>query len=138
MSKKFDQSETRPYKSIFKEGYIMPGPYIAELIFKKRAEFFNSGRCPESFWNEPKYQGAYRGQVIQAARLLQKYPADVIINAITGKEGKYILKLQDKKLIPILDKLMKVRKDKVFEESKEEEVKISKPFSTGKNKLGGL
>jgi len=131
-------SDKKPYKSIFKEGYITPSNYITELVFQKRNEAFNSGRCPERFWIDPKYTGPYRGQVIQAGRLLKKYKANWIIRAIKSPEAKYIHKLQDKKLIPIIEKFEKLDKDLTFEESN---VKITKPikaFGFGKNKLRGL
>ncbi len=131
-------SEKKPYKSIFKEGYVTPANYITELVFQKRNEAFNSGRCPESFWTDPKYTGPYKGQVIQAGRLLKKYKASWIIKAISCKEAKYIHKLQDKKLLPIIEKFEKLDKDLTFEKS---EAIISKPikaFGFGKNKLEGL
>jgi hypothetical protein len=124
---------------MFKQGYVTPANYITELVFNKRHEAFNSGRCPESFWTNPKYTGPYKGQVIQAGRLLKKYNADCIIKAIQSKEAKFIHKLQDKKLIPIIERLEKQRKDVSFEKS--EEVKENKPmkaFGFGRNKLRGL
>jgi hypothetical protein len=124
---------------MFKQGYVTPANYITELVFNKRHEAFNSGRCPESFWTNQKYTGPYKGQVIQAGRLLKKYNADCIIKAIKSKEAKFIHKLQDKKLIPIIERLEKQRKDVSFEKS--EEVKENKPmkaFGFGRNKLRGL
>ena len=131
-------SDKKPYKSIFKEGYITPANYITELVFQKRNEAFNSGRCPERFWIDPKYTGPYRGQVIQAGRLLKKYKANWIIRAIKSPEAKYIHKLQDKKLIPIIEKFEKLDKDLTFEESNVKITKQIKAFGFGKNKLRGL
>jgi hypothetical protein len=131
-------SEKKPYKSIYKEGYVTPANYITELVFEKRNEAFNSGKCPERFWTDPKYTGPYKGQVIQAGKLLKKYKANWIIKAIKSPEAKYIHKLQDKKLIPIIKKFEKSDKDLTFEKS---EATISKPvkaFGFGKNKLRGL
>lgn len=132
-------SEKRPYKSIYKEGYVTPANYITELVFEKRNEAFNSGKCPESFWTDPKYTGPYKGQVIQAGKLLQKYKASWIIKAIKAPEAKYIHKLQDKKLIPIIEKFEKQDKELAFEESKTIiDSKPVKAFGFGKNKLRGL
>ena len=131
-------NKKKPYKSIFKEGYITPANYITELVFQKRSEAFNSGRCPESFWTNPKYTGPYRGQVIQAGRLLKKYKANWIIKAIKSPEAKYIHKLQDKKLIPIIERFEKSDKDLTFEKSEAIINKPIKAFGFGKNKLRGL
>ena len=131
-------SDVKPYKSIFKEGYVTPANYITELVFQKRNEAFNSGRCPERFWIDPKYTGPYRGQVIQAGKLLKKYKASWIIKAIKAPETKYIHKLQDKKLIPIIEKFEKSDKDLTFEKSEAIINKPIKAFGFGKNKLRGL
>ena len=131
-------SDKKPYKSIFKEGYVTPANYITELVFQKRNEAFNSGSCPESFWTDPKYTGPYKGQVIQAGRLLKKYKASWIIKAVKSKEAKYIHKLQDKKLIPIIEKFEKSDKDLTFEKSEAIINKPIKAFGFGKNKLRGL
>lgn len=131
-------SNKRPYKSLFKEGYVTPANYITELVFQKRNEAFNSGRCPESFWTDPKYTGPYKGQVIQAGKLLKKYKANWIIKAIKCKEAKYIHKLQDKKLIPIIKKIERDDKNLTFEKSDNKTSKPIKAFGFGKNKLRGL
>ena len=132
-------SEKKPYKSIYKEGYVTPANYITELVFEKRNEAFNSGKCPERFWTDPQYTGPYKGQVIQAGKLLRKYKASWIIKAIKSPEAKYIHKLQDKKFIPIIEKFEKQDKDLTFEETKDIiESKPIKAFGFGKNKLRGL
>jgi len=132
-------TDKRPYKSMFKEGYVTPANYITELVFNKRNEAFNSGRCPESFWTSPKYTGPYKGQVIQAGRLLKKYNAESIIKAVKSKEAKFIHKLQDPKLAKIIDRFEKQRSETSFDKSeKVEDSKPMKAFGFGKNKLRGL
>lgn len=107
------------------------------MVFQKRSEFFNSGRTPESFWNSKELQGAFKGQIIQAHRLLKKYSGLAIIDALKQPESKFIFKLQDKKLIPVIEKCQKNIKEK--ELIKEEAlVKQQKPFGTKKNILGDL
>lgn len=124
---------------MFKEGYVTPANYITELVFNKRNEAFNSGRCPESFWTSPKYTGPYKGQVIQAGRLLKKYNAESIIKAVKSKEAKFIHKLQDKKLVKIIEKFELEHKDVSFKKSAEiEKTKPMKAFGFGVNKLKGL
>lgn len=134
--KKNEYSEKTPFKSKYKEGYVTPSNYIAELIFEKRNETFNSGKCPERFWTKDnKLHGAYKGQVIAAAKLLKKYNADSVIKAVKSPEAKYILKIQDKKLVPIIEKFEKSRLDKELVESYNTTEAISKPFRSGKKNI---
>ena len=139
-NKKNECSEKTPFKSKYKEGYITPSNYLAELIFEKRNEHFNSGKNPERFWvTGNKLHGSYKGQVIAAAKLLKKYNVDSIAKAIRSKEAKYILKIQDKKLIPIIEKFEKNRVDRQLDQSYNTTEEVSKPFRSGrKNILKGL
>jgi hypothetical protein len=133
-------TDKTPFKSKYKEGYVTSANYIAELIFEKRNETFNSGKCPERFWTKDnKLHGAYKGQVIAAAKLLKIYHADSIIKALKSPEAKYILKLQDKKLLPIIEQLEKTRVDKQLDPSYNRTEEIAKPFrSNKKNVFKGL
>tara|TARA_R100000005_G_C4978127_1_gene188801 strand:- start:216 stop:713 length:498 start_codon:yes stop_codon:yes gene_type:complete len=136
-------TDKTPFKSIHKAGYVTPGNYIAELIFQKRNEHFNSGKNAESFWLKGnKLHGAYKGEVIAANKLLKDYHADSVIKAIRSPQAKFILKLSKKenrnKLIPIIEKFEKERKEKEIVASDNTKVEISKPFSQGKNILKGL
>ena len=137
-STKFTQSDIRPYKSIYKAGYVTESAYIAEIIFEKRSVAFNSGKLPENFWNEQKYIGQFKGQIIQASRLLRKYSGSSIIKALKDDRAKYILKLQNKKLIPIIEDYEKNKKEKILEQEKLEKLKPSIPFKKKNNILGEL
>jgi hypothetical protein len=138
-STKFTQTETRPYKSIYKEGYVTEANYITEVIFKKRSEKFDSGKLPENFWQSAKHKGAYTGQLIQASRLLKKYKGKSIIDAINCPRASYIFKLQDKKLVPLIEEFEKINIDKVIETTETVEyVKRVTPTFGKKNRLGGL
>ena len=129
-------TEKTPFKSKYKEGYITASNYIAELIFEKRNETFNSGKCPERFWTKDnRLHGAYKGQVIAAARLLKKYNADSIIKALKSPEAKYILKIQDKKLIPVIEKFEKNRVDKQLDKSYNRTEQVAKPFRSKKKNI---
>lgn len=135
-NKKNECSEKTPFKSKYKEGYITPSNYLAELIFEKRNECFNSGKCSERFWvTGNKLHGAYKGQVIAAAKLLKTYHVDCIVEAIKSNEAKYILKFQDKKLIPIIEKFEKNRVDKQLIESYNTTEEVAKPFRSGKKNI---
>lgn len=141
--KVYQYSEKTPYKSIYKEGYVTPSNYIAEIIFKKRSEYFNQGRIPERFWAKgSKLHGAYKGEVIAAAKLLKEYSAQAIIMAINSPDSKYILKISTKehrsKMIPIIKKCEKEITKTQFNPSSQETSTHLKAFGTGKNKLEGL
>ena len=142
--KVYQYSKKTPYKSIYKEGYVTPSNYIAEIIFKKRSEYFNQGRIPERFWAKgSKLHGAYKGEVIAAAKLLKNYSAEAIIMAINSPDSKYILKISTKehreKIIPIIEKYEKQILQKEFKPSLQQDIPTHlKAFGTGKNKLGGL
>jgi len=129
-------SEQTPFKSKYKEGYITPANFLAESIFEKRNEFFNSGKCPERFWvTGNKLHGSYKGQVIAASRLLKKYNIDSVIKALKSIDAKFIFKLQDKKLDPIIEKFDKERLDKSFDSSYDKSEELSKPFRQNKRNI---
>jgi hypothetical protein len=129
-------TEKTPFKSKYKEGYITPANFLAELIFDKRNEFFNSGKCAERFWTSGnKLHGAYKGQVIAASKLLKIYNADSIIKALKSDEAKFIFKLQDDKLKPIIQKFEDSRVEKTMTESNPEIEQISKPFRSNKRNI---
>jgi hypothetical protein len=132
------RSDSRPYKSIYKEGYITKGAYISEIIFEKRSIAFNSGKLPENFWNDKKYTGQFKGQVIAANRLLKKYRDSSIIKALRDNRANFILKLQNEKLVPLIEEYEKNYKEK--EITKEEKImeKPRKPLSKKKNLFGEL
>lgn len=138
------QSEKYPFKSIYKEGYINAGNYIAELIFKKRSEVFNSGKNPEQFWlTGNRLHGAYKGEVIAANKLLKKYNVVSISRAIQSIQAKYILKLSSKKniekLTPIIEYYEKKLKDRELLQSEKGKSEVSRPFGkTKKNILKDL
>jgi len=136
-SRKFDQSESRPYKSHFKEGYICAADYICELVFKKRASISKSG-VPQSFWNSDDFKKQYVAQAIHARRLLKTYHPTVIIRAF--EDTPFCLSLSNAKLTPLLKRYQSefeaVKRELVVEDTKVELPR--KQINTGKNKLGDL
>ena len=135
-NKRNEYTEKTPFKSKYKEGYVTPANFLAETIFEKRNEYFNSGKCPERFWTTGnKLHGAYKGQVIAAAKLLKKYNCDSIIKALKSEDGKFILKIQDPRLVPIIEKFEKNRVDKTLNQSYNTTESISKPFRSGRKNI---
>lgn len=135
---KSTQSEKRPYKSFFKEGYVTEANYIVELIFKKRFEELSKESCPQKFWNDDSQKGPYRGQIIAASRLLKKYHGSSIIKAIKSPKAKYIFKLQDPKLKPIIESFESTYKETEVIKTEKKETKHMKPFGKSKNRLSDL
>lgn len=90
MSKRYDQSETRPFKSIYKEGYITPADYIVELIFQRRSEF-NHEALPQSFWNSSKFKHLYVMQIIHTKKLLTRVDASCVLKAFKQTKACSIL-----------------------------------------------
>jgi hypothetical protein len=65
---------------MYKEGCVTVDNFIAEMIFKRRAEF-NKEALPQSFWNNPKYKGTYLKEIIGINRLLERMCSSCIIKA---------------------------------------------------------
>jgi hypothetical protein len=78
--KRYDQTDTRPFKSIYKEGYVTVDNYIAELFFQRRAEW-NKSALPRQFWNTPQYKKQYTIQLIHINRLLERVSSSAILKA---------------------------------------------------------
>jgi hypothetical protein len=106
------------------------------LIFQKRSEFFNSGKQPEQFWlTGNKLHGAYKGQVIQASRLLQKYSVTSVALALKAPDAKFVFKLQDTKLIPIIEKFESEKKAREMVSTEDTQPQdVAKTFSSSKKK----
>lgn len=122
-----------------------------ELIFQKRNNYFNSGKAPESFWNQPGYQGIYKKELFGVNKLLQFYHDDSIIRALNSNEGKYILKVsyvrtwddakfkkENAKFISIIEKFEKTRVETEIIKSEQKEETVAKPFGKSKNILKDL
>ncbi len=137
MSRRFDQSDKRPFKSLFKEGYVTEADYIAELLFKRRGEV-SKNSLPQSFWNVPKFRNQYVGQIVHINKMLKEYSVSVLIKAVT--DAKYALSITNKEIKRLADIYNEEEKkrDKVFE-VKTEEVKKAPSITFGKpNRLGEL
>lgn len=135
---KSSSTESNKYKSIYREGYVTEACYIVELLFNKRSEIFNSGRYPESFWNTKEYKGQFTGQIIQANKLLKKYSGLSIISAIKSQKAKGVIKLQDSKLIPIIEEFERNKVDTEILHTEELKKEIAKPFGNRTNRLADL
>ena len=132
-SKKYDSQFDAFSEKDKEEAKITDGNRLCEKIFQKRANVSNECKLPDKFWNLPKYQGSYTGQIVAANRLLQKYSMLAISKAIDSKEAKYILSFRNKKLIPIIEKYQKEVDNTVIEKSNESVRETRQPL--GKKNL---
>lgn len=100
MSQRFDQSEERPFKSIFKEGYVTPPNYLCELIFQRRGEY-DKNTSPQYLWNSAKFKSAYVGQLVHINKLLKDYSISTLIRAfnetkiLSVTNPNYLLKVKE-------------------------------------------
>jgi hypothetical protein len=83
MSTSSDQSEKKPFKSIYKEGYVTGPNYLCELIFQRRGEF-DKNAVPQSMWNNPKFKQQYVGQLVHINKLLKEYEISTLITAFNA------------------------------------------------------
>lgn len=126
------------FKSLYKEGEVTAPNFIAELIFQKRSEFFNSGSLPQNFWNSKKHQGVYKGVVIQASKLLNNYSVYAVISALKDPKAKFIFKLSDKKLMPLIEYHEKHQPEVEIKEVDEYHMSKPQTFTNKKSKLSDL
>ena len=82
MSKRYDQSETRPFKSIYMDGYITPPNYLCELIFQRRGEY-DKNAMPQWLWQNPKFKSKYVGQLTKINKLLKTYEFSTLLKAFS-------------------------------------------------------
>jgi hypothetical protein len=136
MYKRYDQSDLRPFQSMYKEGHVTVDNYIAEMLFKRRAEF--SGKAlPQSFWNNPKFRQAYIIELTRINKLLERVCSSCIIKAFNQTKA---CSVKNPDLIRLAEKFQQEMEDKkkVIEKTEEKPaVGPTKPF--GKvNKLSEL
>lgn len=112
----------RPFKSIYKDGYVTVDNYIAELFFQRRAEF-NKSALPQQFWNNPKYKQQYVIQLIHINKLLECVSSSAIIKAFKATKACSIL---NKELVAKAI-VFQEEMDKVQKEITQKEVVSEKP-----------
>jgi len=91
-SKPRKRTEKCPYQSRYSDSYIRADQYIAELICEKKARC-DGKDLPRKFWNLPEWSQFFKQHLRQIAKLLKKYEATTIIQALTSYEAgwKYSL-----------------------------------------------
>ena len=131
MSTSSDQSEKRPFKSLYKEGYVTGPNYLCELIFQRRGEF-DKNAVPQSMWNNPKFKQQYVGQIVHINKLLKEYEISTLITAFNATR---VLSVTNPKYLEKVKEIhaAKANKTKIIEQtSLDQEVKPKTAFGTKK------
>lgn len=145
-----EPSDTRPFKSMYTEGYVTPPNYIAELIVTKRNEFFNSGRSPRKFWSQEKSKYYYKRLQWSINKFLSMFHADSIVSAVNSMKcvpkihyhaswDNEKFKSKNKAFSDAIMKFEKTRKEKELIEEEAKDKKVATFTSKNKkNMLGEL
>lgn len=97
-----DQTDKSRFKSRFSDSFVTAAQYITELICEKEAR--QAGRdLSREFWKLPEWEKQYRNQIPTAYKLLKKYSAAAIINALNGPQAWKIYSLRAPHLIPLIE-----------------------------------
>ena len=94
--------------SIFSDGFIAEGQYLAERICQQKSQV-DQIYLPPRFWKEKKWAGLLRQQLKLAHSLLKEYPFVVILDALNDKRCNKLTSLGGMFMLgPVLkDKLEK-------------------------------
>jgi hypothetical protein len=91
------------YLSKYSNGkYVSPAQYITEIICENKA-IKDKNDLHYRFWTTKKWSLFYRNQIASAHKLLEQYPANAIIKALTSTEGKKIYSLRAPHLKSIIE-----------------------------------
>lgn len=82
---------------------VSEAQYITEIICEKKALLSNED-LHYRFWTQKKWSTFYKNQIGSAHKLLKKYTAKAIINALMSNEGKKIFSLRAPHLPAIIEK----------------------------------
>ena len=111
---------------MYKEGTVTVDNFIAEMIFKRRAEYSKSA-LPQSFWNNPKYKKDYQLEIMRINRLLERVCSSCILKAFKQTKA---CSVKNPELIALAEKFQQDMEDnqKIITKSVEEVKAPTKPF----------
>jgi hypothetical protein len=96
------------YLSKYSNGKMVSGAqYITELICENKAKIEKKD-LHYRFWTSKEWSKYYRDQIATSNKLLQKYEAKAIINALKDSDASKIYSLRAPHLISIIDKHQKI------------------------------
>lgn len=98
-------SKKPQYPSISTPGVEQYGPqYITEILIS-RQEARHNRRLPQRFWSANKeWSKRYRTSLLFVRKFLKLHSEEATIAALLSGEGKNIAYLQDKRLVPLVEK----------------------------------
>lgn len=85
---------------------VSAAQYITELICEHKA-LLSKEDLHYKFWEHKKWAQFFRNQIASANKLVKKYDAKAIINALLGVKGQKIYSLRAPHLIPMIEQEQK-------------------------------
>ena len=88
------------------DGYVTAAQLITEICCEKKA-WSEKKELPLKFWELEEWAKFYRNQIASANKLLKKYAAEAILQALRDKRTKTTYSLRANWLIPIIEEYQK-------------------------------
>lgn len=107
-----DQTDKSRYQSRYSSSFVTAAQYITELICEKHAKY-NKKDLMHEFWKLPEWAKHFRQQIPTASKLLTKYSASAIIQALQSKAAWNIYSLRAPHLIPLIEQEEVIVKAKI-------------------------
>lgn len=98
----FNQNNKKYISKYSNNKEVSEAQYITEIICEKKAQL-NNEDLHYRFWTQKKWSTFYRNQIGSAHKLLKKYSAKAILNALMSDKGKRIFSLRAPHLTPIIE-----------------------------------
>jgi hypothetical protein len=109
----------KKYPSKYSNGKdVTAAQYITEMICERLAKKEKKD-LHYRFWLSKEWEKQYKGQIGQANKLLKKYDAKDIINALLSKAGSKIYSLRAPHLCGIIDKYISSKPKQTTTQKKE-------------------
>jgi len=117
---------------------VSPAQYITELICEKKAKI-DKADLHYRFWLSKKWSSFFRNQIGTANKLLQKYDAKAIVNALLSKDASRIFSLRAPHLLPMIEyEQLKIEKENTeFTKSinRDQDIAFSRTKQQNKNNI---
>lgn len=117
--------------------------YLAEMMCLRLAEYKNEGNLTYKFWNNKPWDWTFKQQMFAANSLIKKYGEKAVVRAVANQ--KSIFSLKNRRLLPEINKQVKLIKQEQTKPAQELDVKKeaktrkkSYGKKSGLNKLRGL
>lgn len=117
---------------------ITRAQYIVEIICERRAKNLNI-ELEDQFWKKKEWAQYYQFQITVAHRLIKKYNDSALLSAVLHYDCRNITTLNDRRLIPVINRIIrKPLPKKIIElREKEESVGLQHKSNSILDKLDG-